>query len=69
MNIDFLVSDVQVQVAFSGMEYPRVAITADGIIPDMLSEADEVNLAEFKNKLSDFVRRELLNHIKCRGAK
>ena len=69
MNIDLLVNDVQVQVAFSNMACPRVAITADGVIPNMLSEADVVNLAEFKNKLSDFVRRELPNHIKCRGAR
>ena len=69
MNIDLLVNDVQVQVAFSNTAYPRVAIAADGVIPNMLSEADVVNLAEFKNKLSDFVRRELPNHIKCRGAR
>ena len=69
MNIDFLVSDVQVQVAFSNMAFPRITITADGVISHMLSEADVVNLAEFKNKLSDCVRRELPNHIKCRGAK
>ena len=69
MIIDLLVNDVQVQVAFSNTAYPRVAIAADGVISAMLSEADVVNLAEFKNKLSDFVRRELPNHIKCRDAK
>ena len=69
MNLNFFVHDVQVSFAFSNMAFPKISIAADGVISEMLSEADIVNLAEFKNKLSNFVRRELPNHVKCRGAR
>lgn len=64
MNIDFLATDTDVHVYFGHKEFPRITASASGILTKMLADADIVGLAEFKAKLRDFIRAEIVKHIR-----
>ena len=65
MNIDFLATATDVSVYFVINESPRITISASGLLTRQLADADIVGLAEFKAKLGDFIRAEIVKHIKC----
>lgn len=65
MKLDFLATDTDVHVYFRQMDYPNITVSTSGILTKMLADADIVGLAEFKAKLGDFIRAEIVKHIKC----
>ena len=69
MNIDFLATDTDVQVCFRREEHPRIIVSVSGNLTKQLEDADIVGLAEFKAKLRDFIRAEIVKHIRPAGEK